>query len=86
VTLAMQANLAVMQTLQEEIGIIEKRLMERVKLHPDYTLLNSVPGIGPVLATTIILETGTISRFTNWFQFVLPLRRQPARKQQQEQR
>jgi len=64
VTLAMQANLAVMQTLQEEIGFIEKRLMERVKLHPDYALLNSVPGIGPGLATTIMLETGTISRFT----------------------
>ena len=64
VTLATQANLAVMQTFQEEIGIIEKRLMARVKLHPDYALLNSVPGIGPVLATTIMLETGTISRFT----------------------
>jgi transposase len=63
VTLAMQANLAVMQTLQEQIGILEKRLMERVKLQPDYALLNSVPGIGPVLATTIMLETGTISRF-----------------------
>jgi transposase len=63
VTLAMQANLAVMQTLQEEIGIIEKRLMERVKLHQDYALLNSVPGIGPILATTIMLETGSISRF-----------------------
>ncbi|WP_236002410.1 hypothetical protein [Paraburkholderia elongata] len=37
--------------LQEEIGIVERRLMERVKLHPDYALLNSVPGIGPVLAT-----------------------------------
>jgi hypothetical protein len=55
----MQANLAVMQTLQEEIGIIEKRLMERVKLRPDYALLNTVPGIGPVLATTIMLEIGT---------------------------
>ena len=54
VLLAMQANLAVMQTLQEQIGIVEKRLMERVKQHPDYALLNSVPGIGPVLATTII--------------------------------
>ncbi|KAE8753347.1 IS110 family transposase [Paraburkholderia madseniana] len=64
VELAMQANLAVMQTLQEQIGILEKRLMERVKLKPDYVLLNSVPGIGPVLATTIMLETGTISRFT----------------------
>jgi transposase len=72
VTLAMQANLAVMQTLQEEIGIIEKRLMERVKLHQDYALLNSVPGIGPILATTIMLETGSISHFAevgnfSWF-------------------
>jgi transposase len=25
--------------------------------------MNSVPGIGPVLATTIMLETGTLSRF-----------------------
>ncbi|MFL9989638.1 IS110 family transposase [Paraburkholderia sediminicola] len=63
VALAMQANLAVMQTLQEEIGILEKRLMERVKPNPDYVLLNPVPGIGPVLATTIMLETGNISRF-----------------------
>ncbi|SIT51133.1 transposase [Paraburkholderia piptadeniae] len=63
-TLAIQANLAVMQTLQEEIGILETRLMQRVKPNPDYALLNSVPGIGPVLATTIMQETGTISRFT----------------------
>jgi hypothetical protein len=28
--------------LQEEIGIVDRRLMERVKLHPDYALLNSV--------------------------------------------
>ncbi|MGF6971951.1 transposase [Paraburkholderia sp. JPY465] len=64
VTLAMQANLTIMLTLQKEIRVIEKRLMEQVKLDPDYALLNSVPGIGPVLATTIMLETGTISRFT----------------------
>ena len=65
VTLAMQANLAVMQTLQEQIAALEKRLMERVKLNPDYALLNSVPGIGPALATTIMLETGNISRFAD---------------------
>lgn len=65
VKLAMQANLAVLKTLQEEITIIEKRLLERVKLRRDYVLLKSVPGIGPVLATTIMLETGTISRFNN---------------------
>jgi transposase len=80
VTLAMQANLAVMQTLQEEIGIIEKRLMERVKLRPDYALLSTGPGIGPVLATTIMPRNRDHLPFhQGWqFQFVLPLRRQPA--------
>lgn len=63
VSLAMQSNLAAMQTLQGEIGVIEKRLMERVKLRPEYALMNSVPGIGPVLAITIMLERRTISRF-----------------------
>lgn len=63
VALAMKANLAVMQALQAEIGILEKRLAERVTLRPDYGLLKSVPGIGPILATTIMLETGTITRF-----------------------
>jgi hypothetical protein len=29
-----------------------------------YRLLKTVPGIGEVLAITIMLETGTISRFT----------------------
>ena len=63
VTHAIRANLAVLGTLQQQIEIIEKRLMQQVKLNPDYALLNTVPGIGPVLATTIMLETGTISRF-----------------------
>jgi transposase len=65
VALAMKANLAVMQTLQGEIGILEKRLAERVTLRPEYSLLKSVPGIGPILATTIMLETGTITRFAD---------------------
>ncbi|MGF6813067.1 transposase [Paraburkholderia sp. Clong3] len=65
VTLAMQANLAVMRTLQEEIAILQKRLMERVQLRPDYALLKSIPGVGPVLATTIMLETGAITRFAD---------------------
>ncbi|MGF6917923.1 IS110 family transposase [Paraburkholderia sp. 40] len=65
VTLAMQASQAVMRTLQEEIIILQKRLMERVQLRPDYALLKSIPGVGPVLATTIMLETGTITRFAD---------------------
>jgi transposase len=65
VALAMKANLAVMQTLQSEIGVLERRLAERVTLRPEYSLLKSVPGIGPILATTIMLEMGTITRFAD---------------------
>jgi transposase len=34
-----------------------------MKVRPDYALLTSAPGIGKVLATTILLETGPIERF-----------------------
>jgi transposase len=65
VALAVQANRAVNATLQQQIEVLEKRLQERVKLRPDYRLLKSVPGIGETLATTIMLETGTVERFAN---------------------
>ena len=63
VSLAVEANRAVSQTLSQQIEALEKRLQQRVSLRPEYRLLKTVPGIGEVLATTIMLETGTISRF-----------------------
>ena len=63
VTLAVEANRAVSQTLGQQIEALEKRLKERVKLRSEFRLLNTVPGIGETLATTIMLETGSISRF-----------------------
>jgi transposase len=65
VTLAMEANRAVSESLQQQIAVLEKRLKERVKLRPEYQLLKTVPGIGETLATTIMLETGTIRRFAS---------------------
>src|ERR1700731_2589831 len=63
VALAVEANRAVSQALGQQIEALEKRLRERVSLRPEYRLLNTVPGIGDTLATTIMLETGSISRF-----------------------
>lgn len=63
VALAVQANLAVIATLNLEIGKLETRLLEGVALREDYARLLSIPGIGKVLATVIMLETGDISRF-----------------------
>jgi len=63
VTLAMESNRAVSQVLQQQIEALEKRLKERVNLRPEYRLLKTAPGIGETLATTIMLETGTVARF-----------------------
>lgn len=63
VALALETNRAVSETLGRQIEALEKRLKESVGLRPEYRLLNTVPGIGQTLATTIMLETGSISRF-----------------------
>jgi transposase len=63
VTLALESNRAVSQVLQQRIEVLEQRLKERVSLRSEYRLLKTTPGIGEVLATTIMLETGTVTRF-----------------------
>ncbi len=60
---AMCANVAVIKTLNREIDKLEQRLHQCVRLRPEFGLLTSVPGIGPTLATLIMLEVGTIERF-----------------------
>lgn len=57
------ANVAVIAALNEQIGQLEKYLLERARLMPEYDLLMSAPGIGKVLAIVIMLETGSIARF-----------------------
>lgn len=63
VGLAIKSNLAVIITLNAQIDLLEKRLQEKVGERPEYALLTSVPGIGRILATIILLETGPIDRF-----------------------
>ena len=63
VALAIKSNVAVIETLSAQIELLEKRLQEKVKERPEFALLTSVPGIGRVLATTILLEAGPIERF-----------------------
>jgi len=63
VTSAMAANVAMIQTLNAEIARLEARLRKRLRLRREYRVLITVPGIGEVLATIIMLETGAIERF-----------------------
>jgi len=61
--LAVKANLAVLSSAAEQIEILEHRVLELVKLRPQFSFLKTVPGIGEILALTIMLETGDIGRF-----------------------
>ncbi len=63
VALAVEANRAVSQALGQQIEALEKRLKKRVHLRSEFKLLKTAPGIGEILATTIMLETGTLERF-----------------------
>lgn len=63
--MAIKANVAVIMTLSMQIDLLEKRLQKTVQSRSEYELVSSIPGIGKVLATTILLETGPIDRFAS---------------------
>ncbi len=63
--LAVKANLSVMWSAEEQREILERTVTERVKLRPQFRFLKTVPGIGQILALTIMLETGDIRRFSS---------------------
>jgi transposase len=64
VALAVKANVAVIHTLSVQIDLLEKRLQKAVR-GTEYDLVTTIPGIGRILATTILLETGSIDRFAS---------------------
>lgn len=63
--LEMKASLSMIQALEQQIVIIEKAVLKKIKLLPTFIGLKQVPGIGEILALTIMLETGEINRFAN---------------------
>jgi len=51
------------ELLNKKIRRFEQKILEHVQLRPAYECLQSLPGVGPILALTILLETGDIGRF-----------------------
>ncbi|MBM3302963.1 MAG: IS110 family transposase, partial [Deltaproteobacteria bacterium] len=49
--------------LTRQIKTVEKVVVSKVKLRPEYELLLTIPGVGIILCLTIMLETGPIDRF-----------------------
>jgi len=63
VALAVKSNVKVLDCLREQIDVMEKAIHGQVRLRQSYKKLLTVPGIGKILALTIMLETGEIRRF-----------------------
>jgi transposase len=63
VFMSAMANLHILQQLSCHIIEIEKYVKSKIKIKPEFNKLLTVPGIGDILALTIMLETGDISRF-----------------------
>ena len=62
-TLAVESSLRVIEVLEQQIASIEKQVLSRIKPEAGFQNLQTVYGIGPILAMTIWLETGDIGRF-----------------------
>lgn len=60
---AVQAELVIDQSIQQQIDALEKSAHQAVKLTEAFKILQTVTGIGKILGLTIMLETGTIDRF-----------------------
>ena len=61
--LAVSSALAVLHCLAAQIKTVETRVRTRRQSTPLYELWQTVDGIGPILAQTILLETGDLGRF-----------------------
>jgi transposase len=63
VALAVEAHRPVIEALNEQIARIEREVHRQLRPHHTFQLLQTVNGIGPVLAWLIVLEAGDMQRF-----------------------
>ena len=60
---AAQSNLLIYRELRRQIEQLESQALNELEEDNNYHLLRSMTGVGPVLAMTLLLETGDIRRF-----------------------
>jgi transposase len=63
ISLGITCLLQPMKVLDEQIKVIEKVVLKRAKLREEFGPLQTVWGVGKVLALTIMYEVGQIARF-----------------------
>lgn len=65
VSTAVQSQLKILHCIIDQIDIVEKNILSKIKNHDIFKLLQTIPGVGKVLAMTIMLEIGEIKRFAD---------------------
>lgn len=58
-----QNNIEIIHFLKKTIYKIENKILKEAKLKKEFDLLLTIPGIGKILALTIMMEVGDIRRF-----------------------
>jgi transposase len=58
------------QQLCARRAAIEQQADQALQAHPDYQRLQTLPGVGPILALTILAEAGDLRRFPHHRQFL----------------
>ena len=77
-SLAGRVSKAAIDSLTRQITAIEVAVEKKVGLQRPYDLLTGMPGVGRVLALTIMMETGPIDRFADVGNYVSYCRKVPA--------
>lgn len=77
--LAGQVSKEMIDQLTRQIQKIERVILQRVELKESYRFLLTLPGVGKILALTIMLETGVICRFAQVGDYVSYCRKVPSR-------
>jgi transposase len=62
---AMGSQAKILQCIMEQIDELEKSILAQMKDDPKFELIKTIPGIGPILGMTILIETGEINRFSS---------------------
>jgi transposase len=77
--LAAKASKETIDQLTRQIYRIETSIVQRVELKESYRYLLTLPGVGKILALTIMLETGPIARFAQVGDYASYCRKVPSR-------
>lgn len=65
VEMGVTAHRNTIKVLNSQIRSIERTVLKHVEPMPPYKMLLTIPGIGPIIALTIVLESGDLARFAS---------------------